>query len=88
MLLAYDDLPNQPGQRHQPGQRVRDHRPGLHHGVRYRQNAQLRPRRRDYGGRVHLLLYHQLSGPARLAQRDFRHCGMYRPGRGDRGAGL
>ena len=45
----------------EPGQRVRHHRPGLHHGLRHRQDAELCPRRRHHGGWVRLLLHAALD---------------------------
>ena len=43
-------------QRDQPGQHLRHHRPGLHHGVRHREDAELRPWRCHHGGGLRLLL--------------------------------
>ena len=72
-------------QRYQPGQRVRHHRPGLYHGLRHRKDAQLRPRRHHHGGRLHLLLRHELSGPAQHCEHHPGHAGLHGAGRGDRG---
>ena len=58
--VAYD-LFITPDQRHQSWKRIRDHRTGIHNGIRYRQDAELCPRRRHHGGRIYFLLYHQLS---------------------------
>ena len=61
---CFHGIPVLSHQRHQPGQYLRHHRPGLHHGLRHRQDAELRPRRHHHGGRLCLLLRHELPGPA------------------------
>ena len=89
-------------QRRQPWQHLRHHRPGLHHGLWHRQDAELRPRRRHHGGGLCVLLHHFLrreqpagGEPLRSGLRRGHpavgagcHGGVHGAGRDHRGAGL
>ena len=64
------------------GSCLRHHRPGLHHGLRHRQDAELRPRRRHHGGRLRFLLrHHTIWGCRRLWYPAGGHRGVHRAGR-------
>ena len=75
-------------QRHQPGQHLRHHRSGLHHGVRHRQDAELRPRRHHYDRRLCFLLLHVLFKSPPHRGHPAGSDRLHRPRHRDRAAGL
>ena len=71
-------------QRHQPGQHLRHHRSGLHHGVRHRQDAELCPRRYHHDRRLRRHHRRCADGPAAPHRRAAQHpylCAARRPHR-------
>ena len=86
--MEHDGLYPIPGQRPVHGQRLRHHRVGLHHGLRYRQDAELRSRRRHYGRCLCLVLCHVVSRPSRLGIGHSVLCGLHGSRCSHRGSGL
>ena len=70
------------------GQRLRNHRAGVHDGLRHRKDAELRARRRHHGRRIHILLYDELSRPVAARIRPAGHRGLYGSGHRHRASGL
>ena len=81
-------LPEQHTHRRQPGQHLRHHRPGLYHGLRHCQDAQLCPRGCYHGGRFYVFLCHRQVRPSPPGKRAAGRGGLHRPGHHHRGAGL
>ena len=86
--MEHDGLYPIPGQRPVHGQRLRHHRVGLHHGLRYRQDAQLRSRRRHHGRCLCLVLCHVVSRPPGLGICSSLLCGLHGSRCSHRGSGI
>lgn len=78
----YDEFDTNIDKRAEPGEHLRADRAGLHHGLRYRQNAELRPRRRDHGGRIQRHCGGGAAGTVPVGDGDRQHRGMRGVGRG------